>query len=304
MSSSLSVAGRGAMLAPLVCLIGVGSFSIMDAAMKELALGIGAYSALLFRSLLGATFGGGVMLLRSARLPARDVLALHIRRGVVMTGMSWTFFWSLTQLPLAEAIALSFIAPIIALYLAALLLKEEVGRGAIISALLGLVGVGIVLSERLGGEYDEKALRGALGVLISAALFAYNLVLQRQLAQRAGAVEMSFLQNGVMLMLFAPLAPFLLDWPTVREWWLVLLATGLVVISQLCLGWAYARAPASRLIPLEYSAFVWAALLGWLVFGEGLSPMVVAGAGVIVAACLIASRRQPELARHVEGESA
>ena len=282
--------GRAALLAPFVCLAGVASFSVMDAAMKELALGVGAYSALFFRSLIGAALGGAAMAATRTPPPRGSVLALHIRRGVVISGMSWTFFASLALLPLAEAIALSFIAPIIALYLAALLLKERVGRRAIWSALLGLVGVGIVLSGRLNGHYDEKALLGAVGVLISAMLFAYNLVLQRQLAQRAGAIEMSFCQNGVMLCLFAPLAPLLLGWPEPQEWKLVLLATGLVVASQLCLAWAYARAPAARLIPLEYSAFVWAALLGWLVFGERLSLLVVAGAGVIVLACLLAAR--------------
>lgn len=295
---------RPSLLPPLVCLIGVGTFSIMDAAMKELALGIGAYSALLFRSLIGAVFGGGAMIATRARLPARLVLLLHVRRGAVITAMSWTFFWSLTKLPLAEAIALSFVAPIIALYLAALLLKEPVGRAAIVSALLGLAGVGLVLSDRLAGQYEAGALQGAAGILISAVLFAYNLVLQRQLAQRAGAVEMSFCQNGVMLVLFAPLAPFLAVWPSAEEWLLVLLATALVVASQLSLAWAYARAPAARLIPLEYSAFLWAAGLGWLVFGERLSPMVVAGAAVIVLACLIATRRRPDLGAHVEGDTA
>ncbi|OYW88544.1 MAG: EamA family transporter, partial [Sphingobium sp. 32-64-5] len=191
--------GRAGLLAPLACLLGVATFSIMDAAMKELALGLGAYSALLFRSLIGATLGGGAMAVTRARWPDRATLALHVRRGAVLAAMSWTFFWSLTRLPLAEAIALSFIAPIIALYLAALLLKERVGRAAILSALLGLVGVGIVLSGRLSGHYDAGALQGAAGILVSAVLFAYNLVLQRQLAQQAGAIEMSFCQNAVMI---------------------------------------------------------------------------------------------------------
>ena len=303
MTAISSGEGRTAMLASFVCLAGVASFSVMDAAMKELALGVGAFSALFFRSLIGAVLGGVGMAVTSTPLPRGAVLALHIRRGAVISGMSWTFFASLALLPLAEAIALSFIAPIIALYLAALLLKEKVGRRAIWSALLGLVGVGIVLSGRLDGHYDDKALLGAGGVLISAILFAYNLVLQRQLALKSGAIEMSFCQNGVMLCLFTPLAPLLLGWPEAHEWKLVLLATGLVVASQLCLAWAYARAPASRLIPLEYSAFVWAALLGWLVFGEHLSLLVVVGAGVIVLACLIAARWKPDLATHADRDA-
>jgi S-adenosylmethionine uptake transporter len=67
---------------------------------------------------------------------------------------------------------------------------------------------------------------------------------------------------------------------------------------------AYARASASTLIPLEYSAFLWACLFGWLFFAEALTLPVLGGAALIVAACVIAAREQPELAAHVEAESA
>lgn len=296
--------GAGDLAAPLACLLGVAMFSVMDVAMKALALAIGVYSALLFRSAIGSMLTGAAMFAGGGRRPPRDVLALHVWRGVVVTGMAWLFFWALTQLPLAEAIALSFIAPIIALYLAAILLGEKVGGAAILSALLGLAGVGIILSGRVSGHYDASALRGALAVLGSAVLFAYNLVLQRQLAQKAGIVEMSFFQNGTMLLLLLPFAPFLMVPPAGWQWGLAVVAAVLVMLSQMSLAWAYARAPAPRLIPLEYSAFLWASLMGWLFFAERLSLPVIAGAAVIVAACLVASRQRPEMAAHVEADTA
>ncbi len=296
--------GATFLAASLACLLGVALFSVMDAAMKALALVIGAYSALLFRTLIGGVLSGGAMLAIGNRWPPRDVLRLHVWRGVVVTAMAWLFFWALTQLPLAEAIALSFIAPVVALYLSALLLKETIGRTAIFSALLGLAGVTIIISGRIGGHYDASALWGALAVLLSAVLFAYNLVLQRLVAQKAGLIEISFFQNGTMLVLLLPLAPFLMILPAGWHWGLAAISAALTVCSQMSLAWAYARAPASQLVPFEYSAFVWAALMGWAFFAEPLSMSVVAGVAVIVAACLIAARQRPEIVARVEADTA
>ncbi|MPT48471.1 MAG: DMT family transporter [Sphingobium sp.] len=284
-------ARRVSLLAPLACLMGVASFSIMDATMKMLSLGIGVYSALLLRGLTGTLITGTALVARSGlRLPPPKVLRLHILRGLVMTVMGWLFFLSLTLLPLAEAISLSFIAPLVALFLAAWLLKETIPPTAILSAILGLVGVGIVLSGRLSSTYGQEAIIGAAAILSSAVLFGYSLVLQRQVAQQAPPVEMSFWQNFVTFVALAPLAFFFLHLPEGTEWGWVVISTLLVVNSQICLGWAYARAPASRLVPLEYSAFLWASLFGWLFFQEKLTMTVVLGAAVIVAACLIATQ--------------
>ena len=59
------------------------------------------------------------------------------------------------------------------------------------------------------------------------------------------------------------------------------------------LSWAYARAEAQHLAPVEYTAFVWAALFGFLVFGEAVRPLTLIGAAMIVIACVLAARRRP-----------
>ena len=66
------------------------------------------------------------------------------------------------------------------------------------------------------------------------------------------------------------------------------------------LGWAYARAEASYLAATEYTAFLWAALFGWLVFSEPLSPYTLAGAALIVAGCVLAARRPQESSAPLE----
>lgn len=284
---------RTAALPVVFCCVGVALFSMMDAAMKGLSLSIGVYNALFWRAIAGTLLGAVLMLVLRQRWPNAAVLRIHLLRGMVVTFMALSFFWALVRLPLAEAIALSFIAPIIALYLAALLLKERVGRGAIVASLLGLVGVAIILSGRMRGAYDAQALAGAGAVLVSAVLFAWNLIIQRQQAQVATPVEVAFFQNLVMLGLFTLAAPFLAVLPSPGAVPLIGLAATLAFTSLAALSWAYARAEAQRLIPFEYTAFVWAAIIGWLVFDETLAATTVAGAALIVTACLIAARVRP-----------
>jgi len=72
------------------------------------------------------------------------------------------------------------------------------------------------------------------------------------------------------------------------------------VASLMLLSWAYARAEAKVLIPIEYTAFIWAALFGWLLYGEILTLTTLAGTTLIVAGCLVAARQRPDAVDHVE----
>ncbi len=300
----MSASPRGAAIPFAVCCLGVALFSVMDAAMKGLGLAIGLYNALFWRAVAGTLLGLALMLATRQRWPARAVLRIHLLRGVVVAFMAALFFWAILRLPLAEAIALSFIAPLIALYLAAWLLQETVGGRAIGASLLGLVGVAVILSGRLQGRYEPDALLGALAVMGSAVLFAWNLIIQRRQAQLASPIEVAFFQHLVMLGVFALAAPFWAIVPPAGAVPLVLLAAALAFTSLAALAWAYARAEAQRLIPVEYSAFVWAAIVGWLAFGEPLTLTTVAGALLIIAACLIAARSKRAQIAHVEAGTA
>lgn len=292
-------------LAVALCLSGVAMFALMDVLMKGAAMALGAYAALLWRNLLATVISGVGMIVTRNRWPPPDVMRLHILRALLIAPMAWMFFWALTKLPLAEAIGLSFIAPIVALALVPALLGERVSRHAVWAAIMGMIGVIVIVSGRLSGVYSVDALWGAAAILASAVLFALNLLMQRRQAQVAGAVEVAFFQNALVLALLLPFALWLMPQPGMSDSWPHALgAAALTVCSQIVLSVAYARAPASKLIPLEYSAFLWAALFGWLIFAEVPTVPVMAGVALIVVACLIAAREQPEIARPTEAESA
>jgi S-adenosylmethionine uptake transporter len=71
---------------------------------------------------------------------------------------------------------------------------------------------------------------------------------------------------------------------------MIVAAAALATASLALLSWAYARAPANYLAPTEYTSFIWAALFGWLVFGEHVSLFTLAGAALIIIGCAIAAR--------------
>lgn len=284
------------MLPFAAALAGVGFLSLMDAFMKDAALLIGAYTATVLRSMIGTMLIAPVWLSRGPAMPTRAVLKLHLTRGIISAFMALTFFFALTRLPLAEAIALSFIAPLIALYLASVLLGEVISRAAIGGSLLGFAGTLVIVCGRIGqGQFDEGAALGVASLFVSALLYAFNFIVIRKQAQVAGPIEITTFHSGIGSLVLLTLAPFLWEIPRVEALVPLLVAAALTLAGSMAIAWAYARAPASVLVATEYSGFVWAAGFGWLFFREGVTLPTLAGTTLIVAGCWLAAR--PALAR-------
>ncbi|PZU07221.1 DMT family transporter [Sphingomonas sp.] len=274
---------------------GIAIFTYMDAVMKGLSLLIGAYCAMLWRTVAAVPITGALLLARGGAWPARSVLILHAKRGAVTALSATGYFYGLTKLPMAEGIALSFISPLVALYCSAVLLGERIGMRTILASLLGLAGVGVLIAGRLTGAVDEAAVGGGLAILGAAAIYGYGITLLRRQAQAASPTEIAFFQNGTTLLWLLPLAPWLAPLPALSHWPMIILGAALAQTSVFLLAWAYARAEAKTLIPVEYTAFVWSAIFGALMFGEALSTTVLAGAALIVTGCLIAAfARSPQ----------
>lgn len=275
----------------LAACLGIALFAVMDGFMKLLSIAFGAYSAMLWRTLAGSAMGAVAYGAQRGRWPEAAALRMHIKRGAVVMVMALCFFWGIARVPMAEAIGLSFIAPLIALYLAAVLLKEQVRREAIIASLLGLAGVGVILAGKFGASaYHEDTALGVAAIFVSALFYAWNLILQRQQALMAKPTEIALFQNLSIAAMLLVAAPFLAVWPTAEQWLWVLSSAALAFISQMLLSWAYARAEAQHLLPVEYTAFIWASITGYVMFGEAVTVATLAGTVLIVVGCWIATR--------------
>ena len=280
--------------------LGIATYSGMDVAKKGLALQVGAYNAMIWRSLITIVLAGSLYWWRKPVWPIRSVLKLHIWRGFIVSIMAFLFFWGLKYLPVAEAIGLSFVAPLIALYLSAVILHEQINRRAIVASVIGLIGAGVVIGGRLSGDYNFQMGQGILAILCSAVLYAYNLILQRQQALVAAPIEIGFFQNLTVILVFGALAPILAVVPPSAIAPQLFTASILGLFSMLMMSWAYARAPASTLLPVEYTAFAWAALFGWVFFSEAITSTTVLGTAMIVTGCLVAAWQTGDTADDAE----
>lgn len=283
--------------APFIAVtFGIALFSVMDGLMKNASIAVGAYNAMLFRSLIGTALMFPLWKLRGGVWPDAGAMKLHALRGAVSGGMATTFFWGLVRVPMAEGIALSFIAPLIALYLAAVLLGETIGRRAILASLLGLAGVVVIGAARIGEQdFSDDAAWGIGAILLSAVLYAFNLILQRKQALMSGPTEVALFQTVFVALFLGLAAPWLAAVPGARA----LLAIGagavLAMISLMVISWGYGRAETQVLLPIEYTAFIWAAIIGWFMFAEPVTVPTVIGVVLIVIGCWIAAPRKEHI---------
>jgi S-adenosylmethionine uptake transporter len=278
------------MLAFAVAAVGIALYSCMDALMKGLSIMSGAYSAVLWRSVAGVALLGPVFLARRRPWPTRVALRLHWWRGLAAGASVLLFFWGLVRVPMAQSVALTFLAPLIALYLAAATLGERIRRSAIWGSLVASLGVLAIAAGEVAAQASTAHVLGSLAILVASLLYAISLILLRRQAQVADSLEVALFTSVVLGGVLLIGAPWFSGWPSAAELPRIAAAAALGSISAVLLAWAYARAEAQVLAPVEYTAFLWSGALGWLVFGERVSPYTVAGAALIIAGCVVAIR--------------
>jgi drug/metabolite transporter (DMT)-like permease len=209
----------------------------------------------------------------------------HLGRGVISVFAMFLSFAALQRLPLVDATAISFAAPLIVVALAALILKERVRRYRWSAVAIGFFGVIVMLTPYLdlGDAAATGAAIGALLALLAAFCNAGTVIETRRLTDTETTAAIVFYFS-----LFSALAglltlPFAWHPPTGLEF-AELVAIGVIAgVAHILLTEGYRFAPASLLAPFEYTAMVWAFVLGYVMFGETPTPAVVLG-GVIVAA--------------------
>jgi len=273
-----------------VAALGIASYSCMDAVMKGMSIAHGAYSAVLWRSIGGVVLMGPVFVATRRPWPGREALTLHFWRGAVAGASVILFFWGLVRVTMAQGVALTFLAPLIALYLAAAFLGERISRAAIWGSLVASLGVLAIAWGEVEAHASADAVLGAVAIFVASILYAISLILLRRQAQIADPLEVALFTSVVLGALLLIGAPWFSSFPAPHLWPGILGAAALGSVSAMLIAWAYRHAEAQVLAPVEYTAFVWSAILGYLVFAERVSLWTVGGALLIIAGCLVAIR--------------
>jgi len=254
-----------------------------DATVKWLVASVPVWQVLFVRSAIlvtGCLAAGGRPLLRhAAATPTRGLL---LQRGSVTLAAWLCYFTAARFLPLGQLVTLYFAAPVVVTILAAPLLGEHVGWVRWVAVGIGFSGT-VLATDPTGLSLSPATVL----VLIAACLWGYGVILTRRIARREPSLVQMFFNNCFFLALTA--IGCALTWHTPRgdEIWLLLLVGVLGGLGQFCLFETAQHAPASLTAPLEYTALVWAFLLGFLVWGNVPGPGVFAGAALIVAAGLL-----------------
>lgn len=222
----------------------------------------------------------------------------HVWRGVVGTAAMGLGFTALGLLPLPEATALGYAAPLLVVIFAAMFLGEEVRAFRLTAVVVGLVGVMIVLWPRLTLDPSAASAAetiGALAALLGAVCAALAQVFVRKLIHTEGTSAIVFYFSLTATLLSLVTLPFGWVIPDGREA-VLLVAAGLFGgVGQIALTESYRHAEAGTIASFEYVSMIFALGLGYVVFEEIPTPSMLAGAALIVAAGLFILWRERRL---------
>ena len=214
-------------------------------------------------------------------------LGLQLMRGAALVGSSLFFISGLRYLPIAEASATGFVAPLFVTALSIVFLGEKVGMRRWFATALGLIGVLIILRPGTGAFH-----LAAFFPVISAACWAGTLILTRMMSGREAVVTTMAYSSLTGLAILTAMVPFV--WVT-PSWTAIALGIFIGVAStagQWIVVLAYRYGDASVLAPFSYSQLLWVSILGFFIFGEVPSIWTVVGAAFIVASGLYIAHRE------------
>jgi len=280
-------------------LMAVLCFALVDVIAKWLGQDYPAVQIVFFRYFFGllpvAVFvwrSGGLSGLRTRRL------ALHMVRGSLLFVALSLFFEALQRLPLAEAVAVAFTAPLFVTALAGPVLGEAVGVRRWAAVGFGFLGALIMVQPGSAAFRPE-----ALFVLGSAFAFSLLVTLTRRLTRTETNVALLTYSTVFAGAWSLPFLPFVWQPPAGEDIKLFVLIGLVGGVAAFFVIQAYRHAPVSVLAPFDYTALIWGALFGWLIWREQPGPEIWIGAGIVAGAGVYIARREAG-ASHSRGRRA
>lgn len=262
--------------------MGYGLFSLQDAIVKWLVDAYAVPQILFIRSVVivsaACLVGGRGNLAALAR--SRNKAALAIRAALIL--VAWLFYYSAARnLGLAQLTTLYYAAPIVVVALSSVILKEKVGLARWLAVTIGFGGV--LLAARPGGSVDPVSAGMAL---LAALCWALSTILVRLISRSETTSAQMLVSNALFALACAVTLPWTWKSPDLFSLSLMLGLGAAGGVGQFLLYEGFRYAPASTVAPVEYTGFVWAFALGYLIWADIPQLNVVAGAVLIVLGSL------------------
>ncbi len=211
----------------------------------------------------------------------------HLLRGVLMCGALLQFFWGLKYVPLAEAMAVGFTAPLFITALSVPVLKERVGAHRWAAVAIGFVGMLVILRPGYGTFRPEVLL-----IVSSAFTFALGVVLTRRLTTTETNSAIFAYTTLVSVVFMSPVGLAVWKAPGGEELAMFAMIGLFGGLAHFLLIVAYRHAPAAVNSPFEYTGLIWGSVLGWAIWRETPDVWVWVGAGVIAVSGMYITYRE------------
>lgn len=275
------------------------AFTAMTGLIRPLSEELNAFQIVFLRNALGllvlAPWLTRGVELRVWRSPNRH---LHLIRALLFFCSMACWFTAIPLLPIVDAVALNFTAPMLITGLAAVALGEKLRARRLSAIAVGFCGVLVVLRP----GFEQIGL-GQILVLGDAAFWAVAVVLVRTVARAESARTIVCYMFVLVLPLSAIPAAFVWVWPSPAGWGLIMGLAISSTIGHLCATQALVCAEASAVMPYDYLRLVWFGLLGWLAFGEVPDSWSLLGALLIAGAAVYILRREAQIAKQARDAS-
>lgn len=265
--------------------VAILSFSAMAVAGRELLVEMNTFELMLYRSAIGFACVCAIMATRPAgfSLARTKHLRLHLLRNVIHYAGQNLWFYAISLIALSQVVAIEFTNPIWVAVLAPFLLGERLTRARLIAAILGFLGV-LIVAQPGRAEIGP----GQMAVAVAALCYALNTIYTKQIMRFDHVLTvifyMTLMQGTASLVLSLPGG---IPVPPARDF-LYILVVGITGVSaHFALTSALRWAPATIVAPMDFARLPIIAVVGMLLYGETLSPMVAIGAAIIVLANVI-----------------
>lgn len=212
---------------------------------------------------------------------------LVLFRGVQLLTATACFFTAVRYIPLADAVAIGFVAPLFVVALSVPLLGERVGPRRWTAVLIGLAGTLVIVRPGFAEVHWAYGL-----MIVLAFIFATFVINTRILTRTERPMAMLFYTTLVGAGGASLALPFVWQLPTLEQWGMMAAMGALGGVSHLLLIHAYRVATASLLAPFQYAQIVFAGFYGWLVFGDLPDGWMLAGTAILVGSGLYILRRE------------
>ena len=276
----------------LLAVVAEGLLTFMDALIKLLSARYPAVQIAFLRFGFGLVGAALYAAWRPPGWPTGEALLFNGIRAVLIVVTATTFFFALARLPLADAIALSFIAPVLTALFGISLLGEQRDWRIAVALTAGFAGMVLIVWGKIGsaGLSTEVAI-GAAAVVLSAIGYALNIIVLRHRAVRDPLSQIVLFQNLGPAVLLAPAVVWVWEPLTLADAALFALIGSIGVAAHTMLAHAFARIEATRLAPVGYVTLVWGVLFGFMFFAEVPGMAALGGAALIVLGTVLTRPR-------------